>query len=85
MTIRERSPQTVEEALESVQFVFGQDGQPTAVILDIAGWEVLLDWLESIEDRASVQAMLPRLRQGPDKANALRWEGVEAEWDDETA
>jgi len=85
MTIRVRSPQAVAEVLQSVQFVVEQDGRRTGVFLDMAGWEALLDWLENIEDRALVQAMLPRLRLGPDKAGALRWKEIAAEWDGDAA
>lgn len=85
MTTRSRSPQAVADALQSVQFVVGQDGRQTGVFLDMAGWEALLDWLEDIEDRALVQAMLPRLQLGPRKAGALSWEKIEAEWENEAA
>jgi hypothetical protein len=85
MTNRSRSPQAVADVLQSVQFVVGRDGQQTGVFLDMAGWEALLDWLEDLEDRALVQSMLPRLRLGPETAGALRWEEIEAEWDDEAA
>jgi hypothetical protein len=43
----------------------------------------VLEWLEEVEDWAIVQAALPRLRMGPEKAGMLRWEDVEAEWDDD--
>ena len=76
---------TVSEALASVEFIVGRDGKPRAAVLDMAAWEALIDWLEEIEDRAIVRAALPRLRMGPEKAGALRWEDVEAEWDDDEA
>lgn len=85
MTSKVRPPQAVAKALQSVQFVIGQDGQQTGVFLDIAGWEALLDWLEEVEDRALVQATLPRLRTGPQKAGALAWEKIETAWDDAAA
>jgi hypothetical protein len=61
----------------------GQDGKPRAAMLDMAAWEALIAWLEDMEDRATVQAALPRLRMGPEKAGLLRWEDLEAEWDDD--
>jgi hypothetical protein len=73
----------VSEALASVEFIVGRDGMPRAAVLDMAAWEALIDWLEDMEDLAIVQAALPRLRMGPEKAGILRWEDVEAEWDDE--
>jgi predicted DNA-binding protein len=73
----------VSEALASVEFIVGRDGKPRAAVLDMAAWEALIDWLEDMEDLAIVQAALPRLRMGPEKAGMLRWEDVEAEWDDE--
>jgi hypothetical protein len=67
--------------LQSVQFVIGTDGHPTAVQIDIKTWNLLLDWLEDNEDRALVKAAIPKLRSGPEKAGALRWEEIRAEWD----
>ena len=74
---------TVSEALASVEFIVGRDGKPRAVVLDMAAWEALADWAEEMKDRGIVQATLPRLRMGPEKAGMLRWEDVEAEWGDE--
>ncbi len=72
---------TVTEALASVEFIVGRDGKPRAAVLDMAAWEALIGWLEDVEDRAIVRAALPRLRMGPEGAGALRWEDIEAEWD----
>ena len=76
---------TVTEALASVEFIVGRDGKPRAAVFDMAAWEALIDWLENIEDWSIVQAALPRLRMGPEKAGLLRWEDVEAEWGDDEA
>jgi predicted DNA-binding protein len=76
---------TVTEALASVEFIVGRDGKPRAAVLDMAAWEALIDWLEDVEDWSIVQAALPRLRMGPEKAGLLRWEDVEAEWGDDEA
>ncbi len=83
MTMQEHPPQIVTKVLRSVQFVVGQDGQRTGVLLDMASWETLLDWLEDVEDRTLVKELLPRLRQGPEQAGALRWDQIEAEWQNE--
>ena len=74
---------TVSEALASVEFIVGRDGKPRAAVLDMAAWEALMAWLEDVEDWSIVQAALPRLRMGPEKAGLLRWEDVEAEWGDD--
>jgi hypothetical protein len=74
---------TVLEALATVQYVVGQDGQPTAVQMRFETWQMLLDWIEDLEDRKLVKAMLPRLRMGPEKAKTLRWEDIKAEWDEQ--
>jgi predicted DNA-binding protein len=76
---------TLTEALASVEFIVGQDGKPRAAVLEIAAWEALVDWLEDVEDRAIVRDALPRLRIGPEKAGALQWEDVEAEWSGDEA
>ncbi len=72
------------DVLKSVRFVVDQHGQPSAVQMDIGDWQSLLDWLEDIEDRAAVRALLSRLRIGPEQAGALPWAEVEAEWDDKS-
>ena len=82
---RTQAPAAVEDAFRSVRFVVGQEGQETGVLLEMKDWQALLDWLEDLEDRALVQSTLPRLRRGPERAGALRWENVEADWDDESA
>ena len=69
------------DILKSVQYVVNQKGKPAAVQIDIAAWESLLDWLEDLDDRTLVKAVLPRLRLGPEKAGALLWDEVKAEWD----
>jgi hypothetical protein len=79
------APAAVEHAFRSVRFVMGQEGQETGVLLEIEDWQVLLDWMEDLEDRALVQSVLPRLKRGPERAGTLRWEEVEADWDDESA
>ena len=79
------APAAVEDAFRSVRFVMGQEGQEIGVQLEIEAWQVLLDWMEDLEDRALVQSLLPRLRRGPERAGALRWEEVEADWDEESA
>ncbi len=71
------------EMLNSVQFVVSPDGRPSAVQMDIKTWEAVLDWLEDVEDRALVRENLFALRRGPQKAGALRWEDVKAEWERE--
>ena len=82
---RTQAPAAVEDAFRSVRFVMGQEGQETGVLLEMKDWQTLLDWLEDLEDRALVQSTLPRLRRGPERAGALRWEEVAADWDDESA
>lgn len=69
------------DILKSVQYVVNQKGKPAAVQIDIEVWESLLDWLEDLDDRALVKVVLPRLRMGPEKAGALLWDEVKAEWD----
>lgn len=66
--------------LESVQFVVTADGRPTVVQMNMGAWKDLLDWLEDVEDRATARALLPRLREGPCRGGALRWDDIENEW-----
>jgi hypothetical protein len=48
--------------------------------MSMDAWKTLLEWLEDVEDRALVKAMLPQLRQGPQRSGALRWEDVKSDW-----
>jgi len=68
------------EMLKSVQFVVGQDGRPSAVQMSLETWDAILEWLEDVEDRLVVKEAIPKLRVGPQKAGALRWEEIKAEW-----
>ncbi len=67
------------EMLKSVHLIVDRDGRPSAVQMGIDTWGLLLDWMEDIEDRALVRDLLPRLRSGPLKAGAMRWEAVRDE------
>jgi hypothetical protein len=70
------------EILNSVQFLVNENGQPSAVQLNMQTWNALLNFIEETEDRAAIKEILPRLRQGPEKAGALRWAEVKAQWND---
>ncbi len=69
---------TVAEILQSVQFIVGQEGKPTAVVLDIQTWEALLSMLEDMED---VQLVRDRLNNWQTKEGWTHWEEFEAELD----
>jgi len=69
------------ELLQSVQFVVYPDGRPAAVQMSMDAWNILLDWMEDVEDRTFVKANLAKLRQGPRQAGALRWDDVRDDWD----
>lgn len=68
------------EMLESIQCVVDREGRPAAVQISIEAWELLLDWLEDLEDRMLVKETLPRLRAGPRKVGALSWKEVRNAW-----
>jgi hypothetical protein len=48
--------------------------------MSIETWDAVLEWLEDVEDRLVVKEAIPKLRVGPQKAGALRWEEIKAEW-----
>ena len=66
--------------LKSVSYVVDRQGRRAAVQLSIEDWAALLDYLESLEDRALAKNALARLRQGPEEAQALPWDQVRAQW-----
>jgi len=55
------------------------------MLMDSAGWEALLDWLEDLEDRALVERILPKLQPGPAESGAMQWEEVASERDYEAS
>lgn len=71
------------EAIEAARYMVDVHGDKTDVVLPLPIWEKLLDWLEDIEDRALVQAWLPKLKQGPQASGALKWNDVAEEWADD--
>ena len=79
---------TVTEALKSVQFVVDNEGQHTAVLLNIHAWEALISWIEDIADtEIAVQALAELQASGahPEQAGWLAWDNIRDEWDDEEA
>ena len=68
------------EALQSVQYIT-VEGRRMA-ILDIEDWEVLIEWLENLEDIQIAQEALAQLEAaGGDrhKAGWLQWDDVKNE------
>jgi hypothetical protein len=66
-----------------VKFVVGPDGQPTAVLVDIAAWQRVVDLLEEGEDQGLLRAYLTgRLTaRSPEELGLVSWEQAEAELD----
>ncbi|MCX6044712.1 MAG: hypothetical protein NT075_06325 [Chloroflexi bacterium] len=76
------SIQPVAEAIASARYMTNAEGNKTDIILPLPIWEKLLVWLEEQDDRALVREMLPRLKMGQEKAGALSWDQVSAQWDE---
>jgi hypothetical protein len=70
------------EAMRSARYLVDGKGVKTDIIFSMTIWEKLIAWLEEREDRRLLEEWLPRLRLGPQKAGALRWQEVVGEWDD---
>jgi hypothetical protein len=76
----------VEETLKSVQFVVDDEGQRTAVLLDIRAWEMLMNWIETATDIKIATQALTELQQAggrPEQAGWLDWSDISEEWGDE--
>lgn len=71
---------TVNEAVASVQFVVDNKGEPTAALLDISMWRVIVTLLEEAEDQGLFQAYVARRRKAssPEGMGLILWEEVEA-------
>jgi hypothetical protein len=72
---------TVNEVLAGAQFVVDQQGQTTGVFLPVKTWQILLAWLEKLEDDEDRQLLRERLPQGrfSEASGMLRWDEVRAE------
>ena len=81
VSAKTRAP--IGELAASARYLVNEAGIKTDVVLPLARWEELLDWIEDLEDRSVARAWLPRLREGPVAAGALEWDEVAGDWDDE--
>lgn len=68
------------ETTEHVQFTVDQHGKVTAVVSPPDLWQRIVAARDDAEDRALVQALRPRLTEGPAAAGALRWQDVAEQW-----
>ena len=69
-------------ATGTVQFVVGAEGKPTAVLLDIATWERIVEALEDAEDLAIARQALAELNAANgdwEKAGFRLWEQARTE------
>lgn len=67
-----------------MSYVIGADGQATAVLVDIAMWQMIVTYLENAEDNTILSAMaadLAALAQGQRPDGWKPWEEFEAELD----
>ena len=67
---------------QDIQFVIGAEGKPTAVLIDIATWERIVESLEDAEDIALAKealAALDAVSGDLEKAGFLSWEKVRSE------
>jgi len=69
------------DMLKGIQYLIDQEGKPEAIQMRISDWNALLDYLETLEDRALVRSILPQLGRGPEKSNAVFWEKASPEWE----
>jgi len=72
------------ETLYRPSYVIGADGEPTAVLVDIATWQALIRRLEEMEDAEILRESaedLARLARGQRPAGWKSWEEFEAELD----
>jgi len=72
----------MEMSMDEIKYVVGSEGKPTAVLVDIATWERILDALEDAEDIALVRETLDTLEvAGGDlsKAGFISWDQARAQ------
>jgi hypothetical protein len=68
------------DVLNSIRYVVDQDGRKSAVQVDIQAWDILLSYLEDLEDRALLRDKIQRLVHGPEASGATSWEEIKKEW-----
>ena len=66
--------------LQNIRYVVNSQGEKAAVQVDVATWNMLLGYLEEIEDRLLVKDKLDRLAKGPEQSGAIPWDAVRSEW-----
>jgi len=72
--------------VNTLRFVVGTDGKPTAIQMDIDMWHKIVEALEDAEDVALAREALAELEAAggdPDKAGWLRLEEVAEEWNED--
>ena len=67
---------SINDLVESAQFIVGVKGKPTAVVLDIKLWDKILGMLEDVED---FKLARKRLKNWQSKKNWTSWEAFEKE------
>ena len=81
--ISEQTIGPIKKLVQSARYLVDTTGVKTDVVLPLAEWETLMDWLEDLEDKGDIQAQIARLEAGPLKSGALPWQDVAAQWDDD--
>jgi hypothetical protein len=74
--------------LDTVRFLVGSDGRPTAVQVDMGLWQQIVDALEDAEDVALARAALDELAAAggdPEKASWVDLEDVIPSWEADDA
>jgi hypothetical protein len=69
--------------VDTLQFVVGKDGKPTAIQMDIETWRKIVAALEDAEDVSLAREALAELEAAggdPDKADWLQLEDMAKEW-----
>ena len=72
--------------VNTLRFVVGTDGKPTAIQMDIETWRKIVDALEDAEDVGVTRQAVAELEAAggdPKKAGWPRLEDVAAEWSED--
>jgi len=71
------------QMLNPTQFLVDDNGQQTAVLLDIKTWELLVAWIEQVKDtQLAIQILKDLAGIRPQQANWLAWDEVREGWDE---
>ncbi len=71
---------TTVDLSKRVQFTVDQEGNVTAVVVEPALWQQIMDVLEDADDRVLVKSLASSLSNHPRASGSILWNEVAGDW-----